>query len=140
MVDLYSLNNADTRVRKTYGDVVDDVILVGAGDRVPGPVEDEDQFIFGDIPLSRNAKVCVSRGVDLRAIQTQRHQLNLAIPDKAGDVIGQPLGALVHCSILCSRARRLQKGWKCVVPSGTMLKCKATSHHFGCRYRKTFGV
>lgn len=61
---------------EAYGDVVNDVALVGADSGASGRVQDDDRWNLGDILRSRNTDVCASL-VDFTSV---------AVPDKSDNV------------------------------------------------------
>lgn len=69
-----------------YGDTIDNVVPVVAGNSVSGLIENDDKLNSGDIPLSKNADVRTSHSNDFTAIQMRGPELSLAVPDRAYDV------------------------------------------------------
>lgn len=88
------MSNVDIKVHEANGYVVDYVVPVSAGTGVSGLVADDDYLNSRDILLSTIAGVHFSLRVNFMAIQTRRFELNLAIPDRTGDVFGLTLGCL----------------------------------------------
>lgn len=58
----------------TYGNAVNDVVLIVAGSSVSSLIVHEDDSNFGDITLSRSTEVPASLRVDFTAIQMQCHE------------------------------------------------------------------
>lgn len=77
-----------------WGDVLNDVVLVDTGSGVSDLFEEDDQLHMGDILLSSNVDVHASLGVYFMAIKMLHWELNLAVSDKAGDVLVLTVGGL----------------------------------------------
>lgn len=93
----FGFGSASTLVRDSYGYTVYAAAPVAACSSVFGLVEVDDDWNLGNIPLSRNADVCRSLRVNVTAIQKRCQNLSLTVPDKARDVLGLALRALMPC-------------------------------------------
>lgn len=82
------LEDDSIMVRDLYVDTPLDAAPIAADSGVSGLVLDEYDWNFGYILLSRDADVCTSPSFYFTAIQTPCCELDLAVPDRVGDVFG----------------------------------------------------